>query len=213
MKLVLLISLLLSQCLCGESPRSFITDTVESFLSKDYPSSDQQRSLYRDELSAALFLGLTTRFGSDKSWFVNVYAPVMGWDNHATRSFELIDRHHKKNDMRFNLIVASAQKSEYKHADGAYTEQRMEYARNMCVFRDCGNALELKDFIQGNHGCLHGIHIVKRDADSHVRENMSKEGIIVSKYTPFSDRYDVYAWNTGSSCLEGPATTMTGFLI
>jgi hypothetical protein len=81
------------------------------------------------------------------------------------------------------------------------------------VFKDCGNALELKDFIQGNHGCLHGVHIVAKDSDSHVRENMSRNGIIMMKYTPFSDKYDLYAWSTGNSCLDGPKTSLQGFLL
>jgi hypothetical protein len=157
---------------------------------------------------------LKTDYGADKAWFVNVYAPLMGWDNHATRSFNLIDRLHKKNDMRFNMIISYANKNkDFNNANGAYTHQRMEYARNMCVFKNCGNALELKDFIQGNHGCLHGIHVVSVNADSHVRENLGLGGIAFTGFTPFSDKYNVYAWSTGSQCLDVPDTKLSGFLI
>jgi hypothetical protein len=65
---------------------------------------------------------LTRNFG-DRAWFVNVYKPVMGWDNHATRAFEMYDRLHKKNDMRFNLIVTAVRKErDLSKADGAYTQ-------------------------------------------------------------------------------------------
>ena len=37
----------------------------------------------------------------------------MGWDNHATRAFDMYDRLHNKNDMRFNVIVASIVKKDY----------------------------------------------------------------------------------------------------
>ncbi len=49
---------------------------------------------YRQDLGAKLFENLSQRY-PDRSFFVNVYAPVMGFDNHAMRAVGMFDRLHK----------------------------------------------------------------------------------------------------------------------
>jgi hypothetical protein len=93
---------------------------------------------------------------------VNVYAPIMGFENHATRAYSFYDRFHKRNDMRFNIIVSSVTKRQYTRADERFLETKLDQAKSQCVIRDCENALRLKDYIQGLHGCLEGIHVVSR---------------------------------------------------
>ena len=44
---------------------------------------------------------------------MNVYAPVMGFDNHAMRAVGMFDRLHKDNDMRFNVMIGSVEKKDY----------------------------------------------------------------------------------------------------
>jgi hypothetical protein len=37
----------------------------------------------------------------------------MGFDNHAMRAFDMYDRLHKRNDMRFNVFVASVIRKDF----------------------------------------------------------------------------------------------------
>ena len=153
-----------------QTRNDYINNIVDRHLRKDMKPNDVA---YRKELSELLFNALVNRY-PERNFFVNVYAPVMGWDNHATKGAELFDRLHKKNDMRFNLIVSSLVKQkDIKDQSSHITENKMEYAKNFCFFRDCGNALELQNFVEQHHGCLTGVQIISRTADQHVKENFS----------------------------------------
>ncbi len=46
----------------------------------------------------------------------------MGFDNHAMRGFDMFDRLHKKNDMRFNVFISSVQKQNYYDISAHLTE-------------------------------------------------------------------------------------------
>lgn len=119
-----------------------------------------------------MFNSLTQKY-PQVSFFVNVYAPIMGWDNHASRGFEMFDRLHKKNDMRFNVVVASMQRgAQISKASDHKTLQKLDYVKNICFFGGCEDALKLKEFITAHHGCLQGISVISREADCHVREDM-----------------------------------------
>ena len=132
---------------------------------------------------------------------MNVYAPVMGFDNHAMRAIGMYDRLHKKNDMRFNVLVAAVERKHYANLNLHETETKIEYARNFCFFQDCSSALQVKNYVEEHHGCLHGIQVVNRNIDQHIFENMSDHAMV--KYTPYTDRYNLYAWVTDEMCLNG----------
>jgi hypothetical protein len=68
---------------------------------------------YRNELGQILFDSLVRKY-PNRSFFVNVYAPVMGFDNHAMRGYDMFDRLHKRNDMRFNVFIGSVPKKDYQ---------------------------------------------------------------------------------------------------
>jgi hypothetical protein len=110
-------------------------------------------SAYRQELAQIIFDSVTSRYPG-RTFFVNVYAPVMGFDNHAMRGYDMYDRFHKRNNMRFNVFVGTAPKRNYQDISAHLTELKLDYAKNMCFFRDCSNALELKNFIEEHHGCI-----------------------------------------------------------
>jgi len=163
-------------------------------------------STYREALAQKVFDSLVSEY-PDRLFFVNVYAPVMGFDNHASRAYHhLYSRLHNQNEMRFNIVVSSVALREYTRADEPYLESKLDQAKSQCVISDCANALRLKDHIQGLHGCLEGIHVVSREADSHVRQNFEDTSLAYAVYRPFSDRYDLYAWSSGKACLDSPLT-------
>jgi hypothetical protein len=90
--------------------------------------------------------------------------------------------------------------------------QKLDYVKNICFFSDCGDAKKLSEFITAHHGCLAGLQVVSRDADTHVRESMGGDHVYVA-YAPFSDRYNVYAWATGDYCIDAPPNASHGFLL
>ena len=79
----------------------FINLIIDNHLKLKVEPNEAQ---YRQNLGAKLFDSLIQRY-PDRSFFVNVYAPVMGYDNHAMRAVGMYDRLHKKNDMRFNVFI------------------------------------------------------------------------------------------------------------
>ena len=182
----------------------FINGIIDRHLKKKMEPNEEQ---YRQDLGSNLFEDLIRKYPK-RSFFVNVYAPVMGFDNHAMRSFDMFDRLHKRNDMRFNVFIGTVEKRDYMDIQAHLTEQKIEYAKNMCFFQDCSNALTLKNFIEQHHGCIHGMQILNRNVDQHVFENMSDHVMI--KYVPYTERYNLYAWVTNDSCLSG---SLSGFLI
>ena len=125
----------------------------------------------------------------------------MGFDNHAMRALDMYDRLHKRNSMRFNVMISSVLRKDYPSINAYDTESTIEYARNFCFFSECASALQVKDYVEEHHGCLHGIIVLRKDVDQHVFENMSDH--ILVKYTPYTDRYNLYAWVTDEFCVNG----------
>ena len=87
----------------------FINGIIDRHLKKKMEPNEEQ---YRRELGGNLFEGLVRKYPK-RSFFVNVYAPVMGFDNHAMRGFDMFDRLHKRNDMRFNVFIGSVEKRDF----------------------------------------------------------------------------------------------------
>lgn len=108
----------------------FINGIIDRHLKKKMEPNEEQ---YRQELGANLFEALVRKYPK-RSFFVNVYAPVMGFDNHAMRGFDMFDRLHKRNDMRFNVFIGSVEKGDFQDIQAHITEQKIEYAKNMCFF-------------------------------------------------------------------------------
>lgn len=177
--------------------REMIDLIVENHLKLKMEPNEVQ---YRADLGSKLFEALRNRY-PERSFFVAVYAPIMGFDNHAMRALDMYDRLHKKNNMRFNLMVASVIRKDYPGINAYETESTIEYARNFCFFQDCSSALKVKDFVEEHHGCLHGIIVLNKNIDQHIFENMSDH--IMVKYTPYTDRYNLYAWVTDELCIGG----------
>jgi|LauGreDrversion4_2_1035121.scaffolds.fasta_scaffold1028830_1 hypothetical protein len=69
----------------------FITDIVERHLKLP---TEPDLETYREQLADKLFNELVKRY-PEQTFFVDIYAPVMGFENHATRSFDFVDRYHK----------------------------------------------------------------------------------------------------------------------
>jgi len=82
--------------------RQFINQIVDIYLQKQMGDAFNYREILADKLFDSL-----KREYPEMLFFVNVYKPVMGWDNYASKATIMYDRLHKKNDMRFNLIVAA----------------------------------------------------------------------------------------------------------
>lgn len=93
---------------------AFINGIVDTYLKLPMPKG--RESAYRGELADKLFNALTNEY-PERLFLVDVYAPIMGWENHATETFDLYDRLHKANDMRFNVKVTSIEKGSYPHAN------------------------------------------------------------------------------------------------
>ena len=88
----------------------FINGMIDRHLKKKMEPNEEQ---YRQELGGNLFEALIRKYPK-RSFFVNVYAPVMGFDNHAMRGFDMFDRLHKRNDMRFNVFIGSVEKRDFQ---------------------------------------------------------------------------------------------------
>ena len=110
--------------------REIMDTIIENHLKLKMEPNEVQ---YRADLGEKLFITLTNRY-PERSFFVNVYAPVMGFDNHAMRALDMYDRLHKQNDMRFNVMVASVIRKDYPLINAYETESTIEYARNFCFF-------------------------------------------------------------------------------
>lgn len=91
------------------SKDDFINDIIDKHLKKKVEPNEV---FYRQELAQDIFESLIFKYPK-RSFFVNVYAPVMGFDNHAMRAFDMYDRLHKRNDMRFNVFVASVIRKDF----------------------------------------------------------------------------------------------------
>ena len=106
---ILLLSALVSFVICDDyamTKDDFINEIVDKHLKKDMKPTESQ---YRQTLGQVLFDSLNRKYPG-RSFFVNVYAPIMGFDNHAMRGLDVFDRLHKRNDMRFNVFVGSVLK-------------------------------------------------------------------------------------------------------
>ena len=98
----------------------------------------------------------------------------MGYDNHFIRGYDRYDRLHSKNNMKFNLLVASIADTKYKIDD--YKENtKFDIMKNSCFFRDCGDAEKVGLYLSYEHGCIDGIHVFKSDAHAAIRENIGDD--------------------------------------
>ena len=114
---------------------AFIDNIIDNFLRE--PINDEK--VYRNQLATKIFDALVKRY-PDQSFFVNVYSPIMGYQNHVMTGFDHYSRLHKRNDNRFNVYVGHVDKSN-KNINDHLTEQKLEYVKSTCAIRDCGNAI------------------------------------------------------------------------